>query len=803
MAPPTPQFHTIDIEGVGAVPFEVGTPDDVIAQVSRQLQVEASIQKQPSSKPSQAKDLPSLFDIPVESGVFSPGERVRFLTGLLVTPDDRAVADIVAKMRPGATTRVDDDGQAIVRFPTEGTDPSIAGKEFTVQRPGFDQSDILRFIAQAALAARGGVSKSPRMLGRVAGTFGRQAGVSTGLDIVAGQLGSEQGISGERAALSGVLGAGTQTITQPAKRFLLRVFNKGKFFDKATGQLTARGVLEAEKAGVDPAGVTAAFSENFARELSEAGFGSKSAELFDAVRRATGLMDIAASGTRALTGTFESPATVAAQRRAVLDATRQAQREAAATIGLGRQLDIPVTAGEVSGDINQRALEESVRRGQLGGDKSIKDITVFEGFRRQRIEEARQRIQAQAGGTSSPQFDTPATGAPKVITALKEAEAAAKLAVDDAYRVAGLSPATFTGSDIKPLLQGVSTFLKGEGYRSGLKGFGGTKNAVSSLRRFNKVVKKQAANPSSFTTFQQFEMTRRQLGLAFKSANNDADRGLVGAIKDQFDDYLRTVTNRGLFTGDPAFLNLMRTARSATTDLKKRFTDRDKDAVGKTVVQILKTGPAAPENALNLVFGMNKLGAKQTAVGVVKRLKEALGGADTEGFKALSEIAALRLTQPQGYGSKILAQSKSIDNFFRDSPSLANEIFTAETQALLKNFSFLAKRGEVTEDVLRKITSDEGLTFGKLARAFIRRGGTMATFRGHPAAGAGLFLLARTPVVRTSLVKKSLKEPRAIQTTPVITGAGATEGRREGEFPEFPDVQVPAAISNAFGFGGR
>jgi hypothetical protein len=756
----------------------------------------------PSSTPDPL--LPDVTDITgAELGDVGAGSNLgalRIAGGLITTPDDKAVANIIAKVVPGVQIGENDRGEITVRFPqkpgesvltAQETEQGISGKQFVINKAGLDKADIPRFVGQLVAFVRGGkflgVGKGKHIVTRVLKTATGEALVSGALDLAAIGQGSEQGVSVGRAALAATFGAGFQALGEPAKRFIGRVINQPRLFNFLKGTLTKRGEAEAKAAGIDVAGVNTVFARAFSRELAESGGVSVSGDVVG------GLAETILPG--------RASAAVAASR----EAAKQPGREAAATISLSRQFDIPPLRGEVSGDPKELALAQDVRLGKAGGKAGAGDMDVFDQRRLATEERARKRIQATATGGEAPRYPTEAPAAAAAVTSLEAAETAARRSVTDAYEAAGVNNPAFTGKDARTLIAGVKDYLFRNGFDPKLhKKTNIARMALIALDK--RLAKLSGASTPKIQTgfvgsgtppvqtakqqkalFSEFENVRRIVGEAVGQARKAGDRRHATALKGEFDKFMDDAVDNALFSGDTAFLELFKSARRANTDFMKRFTQQGtKDGAGRTVEKLLAEGPLDPEKAMRLVFGLSGLGNNQAATQVVRRLKQALGDEQADGFKALGEIGVMRLTQPKGPGSSMVEQAKAIDGFFRTSPSLAKELFTPETAALLKNFAFLGRRGEINPATLRQMSLDEGITFTKLVRAFIRRGGTMATFRGHPGAGAVLFMLARVPGTRSRVVRRLQQIPRPRQPAPLLTGAAAALGR---------DVDSPANIA--------
>lgn len=127
-----------------------------------------------------------------------------------LTSDPKAQLDILRKAIPGLEARPDKFGNVMVRAP--------GMKEFTyLNKPGFSRRDLEELGAQTVatfpLLAAGGAGSGPLARG-AAGALGL-AGSSVAEDLLATEAGSEQGVSPEKAAVSGVVGGLTAGVAEP------------------------------------------------------------------------------------------------------------------------------------------------------------------------------------------------------------------------------------------------------------------------------------------------------------------------------------------------------------------------------------------------------------------------------------------------------------------------------------------------------------------------------------------------------------------------------------------------------------
>lgn len=140
-----------------------------------------------------------------DTGTRVPGSELPQLGGTArsqIAPDEAGQLDILRKQIPGLEEKRDQHGNLLLKAP--------GMKDFAyLNKPGLSGRDVEEFGTQtlATLPFMGAAGAGKGILARIGYGAGGMAAGSVAQDALAGAAGSEQGISGERAAIGGAVGA--------------------------------------------------------------------------------------------------------------------------------------------------------------------------------------------------------------------------------------------------------------------------------------------------------------------------------------------------------------------------------------------------------------------------------------------------------------------------------------------------------------------------------------------------------------------------------------------------------------------
>lgn len=579
----------------------------------------------------QEEDLPAVGSI---GEGLSTGQKLRIAAGMLATPDEKQRAQIIKETVPGVTVDQDRFGNFTVEFGKET--PELKGRRFALNPAGLSTDDFLlviseiaKFLPAARFGSRGGTTAM--RAGRTAGAEGATQAVS---DVGAAALGADvnRGAAATRAGVAAVSGAVGQVASDVLIPFLRQTLRSRRFVKG--GQLTRAGRQAAREAGIDPDQVDTAFNEIFGQELA---------------------------------------------RRTPVGS--QPQANVAATTALSQRLGVPVTKGQRTQDITQLSNEEILRQ----TEPTRQAVRDFDVSQRESVGEAATEIRESFGG---PGIRSRAQAGEIVKARTDEIAERLQTEITTAYEAAGQAGAEFTGPSLTALSKRAGELARDFPLDPKL-----TPAARSILRDLNNLGKRvRRAGKSERVRpvdLEMFDITRRRIRATINSIprDNRADKAASVRLLKTYDEFINEAFVNELFQGDPGALDALLKARRARRLLTETFGQRDaSDQAGK-IIEKIREIDATPEQFINAVFGAGRLGGKDVSSKVVGRMGDIVGRGSVE-FGAIKEAGFLQLIQDRTVGR----QGKEIQRFLRDSPTLANELYTKQEQNLLSMYAEVVNR---------------------------------------------------------------------------------------------------------------
>ena len=662
------------------------------------------------------EDLPSLLS--VTEGL-TEREKIKIAGAMIATPNEKAIGDVVKSVVPDAEISEDRFGNVIIQFPQ-----GAGGQRVFVNPPGFDRTDFTALAAELVKFFPAGrfAAGAQTVGGAVVKSFGAEAATSIAGDVVAGELGSEQGVEFGRAGLTGIGAALADFLTPRVIRFVRRLVNTKKFFDKTTGNLTALGQREAEKAGIDPDIIDSALGKDFARNLAEG-----------------------------------------------------ASPDIAAGNALGQKFGIDLTKGQQSRDLGELGREEILRNTQpSSGVFQPRDIA-----QRKAAAGAAGDIQEQVGGVG---ITKEVSGGEVVGREITEQRNALLDSLDGAFETARGKNAQFTQSSVSELSKAAAVVSRDFPIDNVLTP--GSFRILREIRRLSKNVK-SASKRKSTVAFAFFEQTRRRINNTINTIplSNPSDKLLAVRLKEQYDGFLDDAFDNALFAGDLDVLDTFKKARRLRFELTQRFGKRNaNDEAGRVVDKIIQTD-ATPQQIVNHVFGAARLGGRDVSEKVVNRLKASLGE-KSEGFIALKEIGFMRLTRPAGKDFTPELSAKNIKEVFQRSPGMMDALYTKDEQRVIKQFGNLMERLVTPREATNAPRT--AFVLRDAIRGALGRAQTMATFRGVPEGGFLIQIFRNLVVPRgggpVGKARRAFK-PFKTPSSPGVIAAGAVAGTEIAEQP--------------------
>lgn len=525
------------------------------------------------------KDLPALSDALVEEGS-TDVTRPMALSSVL-NSSDAQMGDI-AKSHLGDRfigTEKDANGYDVVRY--RGKDGSE--KAAYVNRPGLDVNDVGRAATGSLpfLAVGGGVGAATKGAG-MAIQMGSQAlgavGTSAASDIAQMPMGSEQGIELPKAAFAGAGGAVAPPLAAGLSWIARKFITLPGLFDKATGQLTAKGADAAKSAGLNPAELSAEAQKVFAKTYSMS-------------------PDAATAATRSTVEPF----------------------------------GIPATKGQVSKDPYLLTQEEGMRR-RLYGENAQDTIRAFDNEQQNAVREAALGSRPQSVTTaiapgrrpaSAPQDSNPMVLGQSVREGTNAAREAARAAEGEAWKkVPELTPTegafNILGKSINARLTDVA--IDAETTPAAAK-------MAQELDRFvSGEAPQQVAKIISNNPVRTVDQMRRRLLSMSRSAATPEDTRAASRLYDGFNDWIDEAADANLLAGDASAAAQLKVARGFTKEVREIFEPSiggRASPAARRLASVME-GADSPEGVINKLLGSSgSRGVDQGTTQALTNLKQA------------------------------------------------------------------------------------------------------------------------------------------------------------------------------------
>lgn len=496
------------------------------------------------------------------------GQKWRIALGYLTTPDQKARADIIRKVLPGAMVRVDpSNGRPIVTY---------QGETGYIDKPGVTLGGILDAVAQigkfvpAGKFAAGGAN----LLTQVGRAGAAGAVTSVAEDVAAIPQGSEQGVDPERAAITAAASGAGQALSRPISKGIQWLSGKGIAVWKQMrsngqavtpdGTLTDLGRRLATQAGLNPDDITPDL--------------------------ATRLEDAASRATQA--GLPDQQVPVATQRQA-----------------LSQRFRVPLTRGEITGDFAEQSLEENLKR---------MDVTTKAGqIMRDAESRSTEALRGQSGDTGfgllatemdprGLQLGTPSRVADvsdagqTLIEATRQQATKARTAYQGAYRSAREAGAALDGRSYREFVSDAERVLKDTlDYDPNL--YPKTALLLDNLRgRANWMQAHGQGGPK--IPLAKLENLRKLINSQWKAADA-TDRMGLDVLRNQFDEMVNGALESGRVVGDKTGVQAWKAGRTLFSRFQKLYAP-DKAAgqaeqrAGRAVQNWLKSGGTTGDEAI-------------------------------------------------------------------------------------------------------------------------------------------------------------------------------------------------------------
>ena len=495
---------------------------------------------------------------------------------------DEAMADVIQKNLGDRFIRQEKDANNYPVIVTRGAD----GREQRgyVNKPGLDTQDVSRAVYGSLPYLVTGGAAGALTRGAGVGLQALAQGVASGATSLGGDAatmaqGSEQGLDVGKAGLMAGFGAAGPVASKVTGALWRKFVTIPGYFDKSTGQLTAKGIEAARKAGVDPSDITPDFAQGFAKTLAETG-------------------DEAASAIKA---------------------------------GADRY-GIPATRGQVTKDPYLLTQEEGMRR-RLYGEAAQDTMRGFDERQSAAVSDAALGRMGGTGGKSVAETINPANAGLRpgpamlgenVQAGLQSAREAARQAEKEAWK--GATALEATPEALKTLPDFLNAKLGGMMPDETV-----TPSASAMARSIERFMKGEAPEKAAewlkASPNKNIDQMRRSLGSLMDGAQG-SDKAMSGAMYDGFNDWITDAAEKSLLAGDPvAAMNLVK-ARGFTRDVRALFEPKTAQGTlspaGQRLSRILDGEKAdSGEEVIKALFGSQ--GSKNAAAGMVSALNSIKG----------------------------------------------------------------------------------------------------------------------------------------------------------------------------------
>ncbi len=707
-------------------PDEPGLIESGLEMVTSAGKAVASIFPDSSKMEPQDRNLPEIGSQPFlfgegpGSSQLTPKQSSQIGAGMFLTTDEGKQAQIIQNAVPGTEVRRDKFNNVLVKFPK--------GSEFEfLNKPGVSPQDFLQGIGQVAtfLPAAALTSGFKTVLGKLAGAFGANAGLSAGQDIgadaLAGKGVNPGAINVKKAAVVGLFGTAGEAGGLALARFL-RTDVARRFLGQGVTDDQVREIVRA--AGLDAENISPQMMEavrTVAREVSPDELGS--------IMRGLGFQD---------------------------DATRATVQGEV----LANQFDVPLSRGQSTGNFAQIAREEAMRSDALGEGAGRVMRAFDQEVQAPRLQSAAEDVATRQLPEGAPVPSSTQEAAGVVGEGIRGRSREARQAVSESFEAlqdaTTASPVTFSGEGFLQFGARAVGRIVEEGFETAANVAPVVHRAISEIEKIAKLVTtpaqrsgpgflsgasgspaQQAFNPRTFT---QMRTLRRQLTRWRESVRNTdpSQAAALRMIKEDLDDFIFNAADNGLMSGDPAVLRLMREANQGRSQLRELFERSGRfDDIGPLMERITRGGATNVEIG-NWLIGAGKVGQSGRAVRFVGRARRVFGEESAE-FGSIRAGAVRQLMFANRGGGDVLlgpqAIARNLDDYLRGpGREYSRELHTAEQIAELIHFRELVGRlippGRATNP-----SGTAGAVSRMIQESFSRLAGLVGFQAGGPLAG--------------------------------------------------------------------
>lgn len=481
---------------------------------------------------------------------------------------DAGMGDVISKTLGDRFIRREKDANGYEVIVSRG--PNGEEQRGYVNRPGLDRQDVFRGLygsipylatggAAGALAKGAGIGVNALAQGVAAG------GTSIAGDALAPLVGSDQGIDlGKAGAMAGI-GAAAVPVGAAAGALWRKFITVPSYFNKATGQLTPKGIEAAKRAGLDPNDLTPDFAKSFSEAISQNGNPARAA-----VRAGTERYGIPATEGQVTKDPYLLTREEGMRRRLFGESAQDTMRafdvkqeEAIRNAALGR--------GPLAPKPGTQSVGEAIAPNRAGGINADRMPSVLGGSLQDSLGAVKSAMKGEEGALWKAARDLEVT--PEALATLPDM-------LNKSLNGRMLGPQTPAAVDMAKQVQRI---LTGEAPE--------------------KAAEWIAASPT-----RNVDQMRRSLLETMKTAKDEADGSAAGLIYDGFNDWISEAAKASLLKGEPEAAMALVKARGFSREINKLFKPTDAagrlSPAGQRLAKIMDTSRSdSGEAVVDALFG--------------------------------------------------------------------------------------------------------------------------------------------------------------------------------------------------------
>lgn len=355
--------------------------------------------------------------------------------------------------------------------------------------------------------------------------------------------------------------------------------------------------------------------------------------------------------------------------------------EALKTFDYFRNLDIPVTKGEVTGNPNLLRQEEAAIKGRLG-ERAATDLAQFKDLQTEKFQNAVNKIRNNIGGGE--EFISKGSAAGEAIEHLTKNAIDERTQFSKLYQEAKQNIAEFKPEELRDFIK-----FTADDFENSALSIDNVPKAFSELKSLDNILSKDSVSLNSL------EAWRQGLNRAIREvAPGGQEEFALKKVSKQFDGYLDGAIEKALKTGDSSALEKFKEARGLAASWYDKYTSGDKSEFGKKFLEDIVDNarfsrePFSDEMLVNKIFGTSELGFTPQSASVVNELKKILSEED---FSKLKLEAAQKLISPLLDSTPRLDKyNTNLSKFLSSNKTLATSLFKEDE---IKELQELGKYG--------------------------------------------------------------------------------------------------------------